>query len=660
MKLFLVRRTRTFIKENYAKKDPANGRRYLEFRDGHKSYFPDRVPKAIKFKTKDGDQYSRLYSDEMLNLMGELKLPRYGLIHYLDEKKANEATPFEKILIENLSRAGERMMGFCRSTFFKRIDSSGYSFLLTLFRHILRNAVFVYAIDNKLRLPVGDENTFPENFVDDADINDLLTMGEDDGDIQIKIPTDMDTYMRLAVKYYEDLANKNNVQWIDSKYFKRTLKQQLKKDCEQLIGMINLCGEWNPSTDQKLNELEALLNTTHRNEKVIVFTQYSDTANYILHQLRQRGMKHIDKATGASTNQTALVERFSPKSNKADIAVGDELRVLIATDVLSEGQNLQDAHVIVNYDLPWAIIRLIQRAGRVDRIDQESEQIFCYSFFPADKVEDIIRLRTRLNSRINQNADIVGSDEIFFEGNEQNLRDMYNEKSGSLDDDEDDADVDLGSQAFQIWKNATDANPNLKSIIPALSNIVYSTKKAGSSLEDGVITYARTYNDFDVLTWLNSRGEVVSQSQRRILQAMACTLEEPALPPQDNHLELVDKAVTSIKNENTNVGGILGSRFSTKRKIYDLLNHYYEQPLSIFNTQDKKDILKFAIDQIYNYPLMEGSKFIIGRMMRTAASHDDIVDTVIEMYEKGNLCRIDEDRTKHKDPTIICSMGLKA
>ena len=63
-------------------------------------------------------------------------------------------------------------MGFCKSTFFKRIDSSGYAFLLTLYRHILRNAVYIYAIDNKLKLPVSDENTFPEDFLEDADIND--------------------------------------------------------------------------------------------------------------------------------------------------------------------------------------------------------------------------------------------------------------------------------------------------------------------------------------------------------------------------------------------------------------------------------------------------------------------------------------------------------
>ena len=665
MKLFLIRRTRTFIKDNYAKTDPTNGRKYLEFKNGHKSYFPDRIPKAVKFKTVDGDQYSRLYSEQMIGLMENLKLPRYELIHYLDEKKAEAASKYENDLIANLSRAGERMMGFCKSTFFKRIDSSGFSFLITLFRHILRNAVYIYAIDNKLKLPISDENTFPENFIDDADINDIFTNDDENdeyssGDNLIMVPNDMRIYIDKAKEYYNGLIGKNNVQWIDSKYFKRTLKQQLKKDCEQLIAMINLCDAWNPQTDQKLNELENLLSDKHKEDKVVVFTQYSDTANYVYYQLKKRGFKHIEKVTGSTKNPTDVVDRFSPISNKADVSTENELRVLIATDVLSEGQNLQDSPVIVNYDLPWAIIRLIQRAGRVDRIDQSSEQIYCYSFFPADKVENIIRLRTRLNDRINENAGIVGSDEVFFEGNEQNLRDMYNEKSGSLDEDEDDVDVDLGSQAFQIWKNATDANPNLKRIIPEIPNIAYSTKKTNSVIEDGVITYARTYNDFDVLTWYNTKGDIVSQSQKRILQAMACSISEPCLPAQENHFSLVEKAVKGIKNENTNVGGILGSRFSTKRKVYELLNHYYEQPLNIFYTQEKKELLKFAIDQIYNYPLLENSKFILGRMMRTGNTHDDIVDTVIEMFENANLCRIDEDKIKHKDPVIICSMGLKA
>ena len=657
MKLFLVRRTRTFIKDNYAKTDEATGRKYLEFRDGRKNFFPERKPKAIKFDTMPGDQYSRLYSEEMIAMMEELRLPRYGLSQYEDTGKTANASTTDKHLLENLSRAGQRMMGFCKSTFFKRIDSSGFSFLLTLYRHILRNAVFIYAIENKLPLPIGDENNLPEEWIEDEDINDIFQTSDSNEDSEIDIPTDMKVYMEKARKYYELLSQKNNVAWIESTYFKRTLKQHLKQDCEQIIKMILLCGKWDAQADQKLNELETLLNKTHKGDKVLVFTQYSDTANYIYRQLCKRGFTHIDRATGGSKNPTAIVERFSPLSNNADVSSSDELRVLVATDVLSEGQNLQDAHVIVNYDLPWAIIRLIQRAGRVDRIGQESEEIYCYSFFPADGVEKIIRLRTRLNARINENANIVGSDEVFFEGNEQNLRDMYNEKSGSLDD-EDDSDVDLASQAYQIWKNATDANPKLKQIIPALSNIIYSTKKTDNAIEDGVITYAKTHNDYDVLTWYNSKGEIISQSQKKILAAMACSANEPAQEPLDNHFDLVKKAIDGMKQETTSVSGILGNRFSTRFRIIDLLEHYYQQPPTLFFDADKKQQLKYAIDDIYNYQLLEGTKFILGRMLRSS-TNDDIVESILEMHKNGTLCRIDEDRNKQKDPTIICSMGLK-
>ena len=421
--------------------------------------------------------------------------------------------------------------------------------------------------------------------------------------------------------------------------------------------MIALCGAWQPDADPKLDELENLLEKKHGADKVIVFTQFSDTAHYVYRQLKRRGIPQVGCATGGSKNPTDIVERFSPKSNDKDYPNTEQYRVLIATDVLSEGQNLQDAHVIVNFDLPWAIIRLIQRAGRVDRIGQEANEIYCYSFFPADDVEKIIRLRSRLNARINENAHIVGSDEVFFEGNEQNLRDMFNEKSGSLDD-EDDNDVDLSSQAYQIWKNATDADPKLKKLIPTLSNVVYSTKTAEDGQQGGVITYAKTYNDFDVLTWLDADGNVVSQSQKRILNALACDADTPALPPHANHHELVAKAVESINNETTSVGGVLGNRFSTRYRIITLLESYYKNPPTLFFSQENKDMLKLAIDDIYNYPLLEGAKFTLGRMLRTNTS-DEIVEYVLEMRKNMTLCRIDENRNIHKDPVIICSMGLR-
>ena len=517
------------------------------------------------------------------------------------------------------------------------------------------------AIDSKLPLPIGDESSLPDDYVEDEDENVSIFGNVDDDesteDKQISFPTDFDFYMEKAEECYFIIENRNACSWISSKYFKRTLKQQLRHDCDILLRMIALCGAWQPDADPKLDELEDLLEKKHGADKVIVFTQFSDTAHYVYRQLKRRGIPQVGCATGGSKNPTDIVERFSPKSNDKDYPDTEQYRVLIATDVLSEGQNLQDAHVIVNFDLPWAIIRLIQRAGRVDRIGQEANEIYCYSFFPADGVEKIIRLRSRLNARINENAHIVGSDEVFFEGNEQNLRDMFNEKSGSLDD-EDDNDVDLSSQAYQIWKNATDADPKLKKLIPTLSNVVYSTKTAEDGQQGGVITYAKTYNDFDVLTWLDADGNVVSQSQKRILNALACDADTPALPPHANHHELVAKAVESINNETTSVGGVLGNRFSTRYRIITLLESYYKNPPTLFFSQENKDMLKLAIDDIYNYPLLEGAKFTLGRMLRTNTS-DEIVEYVLEMRKNMTLCRIDENRNIHKDPVIICSMGLR-
>lgn len=664
MRLFLVRRTRTFIKENYAKTDETNGRKYLQFPDGTKSYFPDRIPCAIKFKTEEGDQFSRLYSSEMIDLIESLNLPRYGLINYYDESKATGITKQEQLIIDNLSKAGKRMMGFCKSTFFKRIDSSGFSFLLTVYRHILRNAVFIYAIDNKLPLPIGDENNLPEEYLEDEDTNETLFENEDNNEVicesghEIVFPTDMKVYMSKAKEYYDIISHKNNLSWINHKYFKRTLKQQLNKDCATLIDMLKLCGNWNADNDQKLIELRDMLQKKHTDDKVLVFTQYSDTAKYVYRHLKRMGVEKIACVTGGSQNPTSVVEHFSPLSNEKNYSEDEQYRVLIATDVLSEGQNLQDSHVITNFDLPWAIIRLIQRAGRVDRIGQKSETINCYSFFPADGVEEIISLRKRLNDRINENAQIVGSDEIFFEGNEQNLRDMFNEKSGSLDD-EDDNDVDLSSQAYQIWKNATDANPRLKEIIPALSDVIYSTKTIDNPIFEGVITYAKTHNDFDVLTWLDKEGNVVSQSQKRILNEMQCSAEEKCLEPLNNHHELVSQAVESMKQETTSIGGIIGNKLSTRYRILMLLEKFYEKENTLFFSQEMKQELKFVIDDMYNYPLLESSKFTLGRMLRSGNSPDDIVECILDMHKHNNLCRIDEEKNDSKSPSIICSMGLR-
>ena len=666
MRLFLIRRTRTFIKDNYAPTDTLNNRKYLEFKDGSRSYFPERFPRSIKFPTIIGDQFSRLYSQDMMDLMATLKLPRYGLNKYISEKKSIEATNTEQQILENLSRAGARMMGFCRTNFFKRLDSSGISFLISIYRHILRNSIFLYAVENKLPLPIGDECVLPDGYNDDDDFDGSL-FNEDNLDVKkeiindgIAFCTDSEKYKKLGERYYNTISseNRSSVSWIDSKYFTRTLKQHLKNDSDTLIKIIELCGAWKPETDQKLNALEDLITATHKGKKAIIFTQFSDTAYYIEKQLKDRGINNLGCVTGATKNPTDMVEKFSPISNQAEYPIPQEeqYRILIATDVLSEGQNLQDSHIIINYDLPWAIIRLIQRAGRVDRIGQQSEEIYCYSFFPADGVEKIINLRNRLNDRINESANVVGGDEIFFEGNEQNLIDLYNEKNGALDE-EDDGDVDLASQAFQIWKSATEANPLLKKIIPELSNVVYSTKANNqNTINEGVITYAKTPEGNDMLTWMGRNKDIITQSQYTILKALSCSINEEAIDPHSEHHDIVRGSIDLMQQQEFRTSGILGSRFSTKYRLYTLLDGYCKRE---DGTLFLSDDVKLAVDDIYNYPLRENAKYIIGQQLKRGTKVEDIADIVVELRKNDELCIINEDETINKDPQIICSMGLR-
>jgi len=668
MRLFLVRRTRTFIKENYAKTDQSNGRKFLRFPDGKTSYFPDRIPKSIKFPTVAGDQFSRLYSQEMIDWMQAMKLPRYGLIKYIDAQKRTTANEQDEKMLDNLSRAGERMMGFCRTNFFKRLDSSGVSFLISLYRHILRNSIYVYAIENKLPLPIGDEGDLPDGYSDDEDPEDTIFKKDDEGKSELPLvenetgkdyiifPTDLNVYLNKAESYYRSIASSKTISWIDSRFLKKSLKQDLKRDCDILLKMITHCDAWNPQTDQKLNALQSLLNDIHPNEKMLVFTQFADTANYIANQLMHRDVKKIHCVTGDSDNPTKIAERFSPVSNELNLPEEQQYRILIATDVLSEGQNLQDSHIIVNYDLPWAIIRLIQRAGRVDRIGQKAEQVYCYSFFPAEGIESIINLRRRLNARINESADIIGGDEIFFEGNEQNLMDIYNEKSNVLDEEEN-GEVDLASQAYQIWKSATDANPDLKQIIPAMSNVIYTSKKnPAGSLKEGVITYAKTTDGNDMLTWMDIKKNVVTQSQQTILNALSCPIDEPAVSALDIHHELVGESLSLMQKQEVKVSGMLGSRFSTKYRLFTLLDGYCKSRKGeIFITDD----LKMAVDDIYNFPLCENSKYILGQQLKRGASVEDIADLVVELRKNDELCIINEDDNTCKEPQIICSMGLK-
>lgn len=661
MRLYLVRRTRSFIKTNYADTDEINGRKYLTFADGSKSYFPYRIAKRVEyvFNPKDPkDQYAKLYSAKVVDILNQLELPRYGLQKYLHEKPLIKPSKDEEIIMQNLSRAGRRLMGFCRTNLFKRLESSGYSFLLSLSRHVLRNYLFVYAAQNHLPIPIGKNiSQNLDDYLEDSD-----TDNDEDGKNDLNLILKEENYLQKAKELYTLFAGerwKNRFDWIRSEFFATTLQQNLISDSMEIIKILDIGKNWNPDEDRQLKALFDLLTQKHVNEKVLVFTQFADTAYYLTAQLKKRGITQIESVTGDNEDPTGLAERFSPHSNqKLDVIKGEkELRVLITTDVLSEGQNLQDAHIILNYDLPWAIIRLIQRAGRVDRIGQKSDHILCYSFLPEDGIEDIIKLRKRLTQRIEENANVVGSDETFFDGDPVNLTDLYNEKSGILDGDDDDTEVDLASLAYQIWKNATDADPELNKIIPDLPNVIYSTKQNDEAAEkEGVIVYTKTAEENDVLAWVDNRGKIITQSQHMILKAAQCTPNTVPEHKLEKHHDLVKRGIDFIREEEKNTGGSLGKKTGVKYRVYMRLDRYCKE---YENTLFVNEQLKKSVDDIYKYPLKEFARETLNRQLKAGISDEQLASLVISLRDEDRLAIVNEDERPNKEPQIICSLGLK-
>ena len=672
IRLYMVRRTRSFILQHYTEADK-HGRRFISGKDGEKRYFPVRKPLSVTFAVDESDtadRYARLYSREVVDQINALHVPRYGLGLYLNPQEEKQASPSERKILENLGRAGKRLMGFCRTNLFKRLESNGFSFLQSIDRHVLRNQVYLYAIENGLDLPLGvlDAGLLDIERVDEdaegleGDTEDLLdglfdAVTDEDG-----VPSDMARAKAVYEQYVRDY--KKRFKWIRPTLFKAKLAEDLAHDTQRLTELLNSQGPWDADRDHKWQALHKLLTQTHGKDKVLIFTQFADTARYLAREARKAGISHVALATGASADPYDIACRFSPKSNNKSVSKADEVRVLICTDVLSEGQNLQDSNVVVNFDLPWAIIRLIQRAGRVDRIGQRAEEIHCYSFLPADGVEQLIQLRSRIRQRLKENAEVVGTDEAFFEDDDAaTIRDLYTEKQGVLDDGDDE--VDLASYAWQIWKQATQDNADLARTVEALPPVVYSAK--GFALDEsrfpllgadaakgGALVYVKSPEGNDHLAWVGANGKTVTESQFTVLRAAECEPATPAVQRLPQHHDLVATGLQLAVSQDKAVGGGLGRPSSPRRRTYERLKACAtEQMQTLFRDEE----LERALDDMYQRPLLETAADLLNRLMRSGVNDAELTEAVKSLREEGRLTYAEDDAAL-REPRVVCSMGL--
>ncbi|MHA1288575.1 MAG: helicase-related protein, partial [Candidatus Thorarchaeota archaeon] len=191
-----------------------------------------------------------------------------------------------------------------------------------------------------------------------------------------------------------------------------------------------------------LEKLKRLMQTDLNNRKYIIFTQYKDTANYLytaitewarnekgtLAYLHNNGSLRIDIVTGDTKNKEVKIRRFAPHSNDGDeYDIRNEIEVLISTDALAEGVNLQDADGVVNYDLPWNPMIIVQRIGRVNRIGNE-KHIFVKNFLPADEIDTIIGILPRISTKIEDIILLIGKESYIISPDEEIKIETFGEK----------------------------------------------------------------------------------------------------------------------------------------------------------------------------------------------------------------------------------------
>ena len=261
----------------------------------------------------------------------------------------------------------------------------------------------------------------------------------------------------------EDILNA--VEKLDPEIFKvDDIIDNTFDDLEQLAEFLKLVGEVHPKRDDKLQALIKLIKTDSvlKTEKVIIFSEFADTARYIEHELIAAGLDGICRIDGGSSQKTRsnVIHRFSPyyngeNSQKLLDEGKQEIRILIATDVLSEGLNLQDATRLINYDLHWNPVRLMQRIGRVDRrmdpaieaqmLNDHPEQkkfrgrVAYWNFLPPDDLDELLRLFERVTNKtmvISRTLGIEGRKLLTPDDEFDPVKELNEQCDGSLSESE--------------------------------------------------------------------------------------------------------------------------------------------------------------------------------------------------------------------------------
>ena len=594
-------------------------------------------------------------SEETLDDINALDLPRYRLIDYLvkDAHKRDDLTADESAAIRSWREQPQRnlnLIGFARTLIYKRLGSSGPALIATLRRHRLRNDILLLAIDRGWDLPTMSSSIPVEPSPTDVD----------DGGGDEELPVETAERAADAEASYLRLMESDKVKRLRPMLFTDRLQEALRSDNQLIDGVLGRIGSWDQASDTKIDALADLTCDEHGSEKVVVFTEYADTAAYVAEALAERDIKSVESVTGSDANPTLAARRFSPVSNASLGGMPERsegpIRVLVSTDVLSEGQNLQDARVVVNYDLPWAVVRMVQRAGRVDRIGQTADEVVVASMLPPGGVEEVIGNHRRIRERLDANAVVFGGGERFFgtPDEEAALRDaIYNEDPPADSDHE----VDVVSMAYEIWRTAQRDHPDKAAAAEALPNVVYSTlARTGDADESGVLVHIQTDDEFNAFALSPQSGSPpYAVAAREALRLVACDPDTPAANTLQEHHELLAAAFNGPLRSPAAAaeGPLSGVRSRCWNRLRGYLNSTAQDTQG--NLLWDLTTLDAALDALSRRPLLRDAREKVATALQEH-SDDNLAALVADLHTRNELCV--PEATEIAPPHIICSMGL--
>jgi len=377
----VIRRTRPFIKEAYPNATIK----------GEPIRWPERKLKTIRYNLET--TYSGIY-DKVVSRIEGLRMAPYRLETY--KKQGIARDQFEE-------GREEALVGIFKSRYLKRFESSVDAFRISVRRALEFLETFEsYILEGK----VLDSSSFQKA---------MCFLSREDEEDDATPPTPRSLSEQLDEQEEARLFIDTLPALDAARYDLKRLHNDVRRDVNALQEVWHSITEITPASDAKLTTLKELLAGELRGQKVLLFTYYKDTARYLYTQLcsaedaanlwrAEAGHPNIQRMdSGADAKQRSrLVTHFAPLANHRKELVGsdEEVDILISTDVLSEGQNLQDCGVLINYDLHWNPTRMVQRAGRIDRIGTNFETLWVMNMFPDDGLEKLLGLVESLSLKI--------------------------------------------------------------------------------------------------------------------------------------------------------------------------------------------------------------------------------------------------------------------